>query len=64
MRTFPKDLTWTWDEGVRIVSASSISPTFSLTGALGLGVIGLVAGLVSGIAEALGMFYSLSLAPF
>lgn len=42
-----RDATWTWEGGVNNAGGG---------GPLGLAVIGLVAGLVSGIAEALGAF--------
>jgi diacylglycerol kinase (CTP) len=56
MRPFPGDITWTWANGVQALADSPIPAeyTFSLTGAIGLTAISLFAGLVSGVAEALG----------
>lgn len=51
------DLSWTWQDGVRGTS-SLLSWLGGARGWLGLGTIGIVAGLVSGIAEALGNFSS------
>lgn len=55
MRPYPGDITWTWESGVQALANSPIPPeyTFSLNGALGLGIIGAFAGIVSGVAEAL-----------
>jgi len=51
------DLTWRWDTGVS-ASSSSFIPALGFIhhsgGWTGLGTIGLVSGLVSGVAEALG----------
>lgn len=58
------DLSWTWQDGVRRTSSllGWLGMENSIVGAargwLGLGAIGIVAGLVSGVAEALGNFPS------
>jgi len=52
LRSGPAGFSWVWEGGT--------SPSSSSTGAtgswIGLGVVGVVAGLVSGVAEALGVF--------
>lgn len=58
------DLTWTWNNGVLASPSApaSVLPALGITGSglagaggfLGLGVISIVAGFVSGVAEALG----------
>lgn len=51
-----RDITWSWADGARQVPSSvSEAKSFGVGGALGLVLITVVAGLVSGIAEALGM---------
>ncbi|KAG6829756.1 hypothetical protein H0H92_003632 [Tricholoma furcatifolium] len=47
----PEGLSWTWDGGVG--GGEGCASALSLKGAWGLGVVGVVAGLVSGVAEAL-----------
>jgi diacylglycerol kinase (CTP) len=58
------DLSWTWQDGVRRTTSllswlgMENSTVGFARGWLGLGAIGIVAGLVSGVAEALGNFPS------
>lgn len=51
LRSGTAGLSWVWDSGV---SSSSLGGTRAAGGWIGLGVVGVVAGLVSGVAEALG----------
>ncbi|KAF9036363.1 hypothetical protein BJ165DRAFT_1409115 [Panaeolus papilionaceus] len=49
----PTTLSWTWEEGIRLGAKATTGSTSWTAGALGLIAISLVAGLVSGVAEAL-----------
>ncbi|KAH9474900.1 CTP-dependent diacylglycerol kinase 1 [Psilocybe cubensis] len=53
MRAGGQDLTWSWDEGVRQVAQGTEPKALGGGGALGLLAISIVAGIVSGISEAL-----------
>lgn len=50
----PTTLSWTWEEGITLGAKATTGSTSWTAGALGLIAISLVAGLVSGVAEALG----------
>lgn len=56
LRSGTPDLSWVWDDGATSPGFSSSSPGVAgaTGGWIGLGVVGVVAGLVSGVAEALG----------
>lgn len=54
MRNGSKDLTWSWDGGV----IGHTEARIGAGGPLGLLVIALVAGVVSGVAEALGALFN------
>lgn len=54
LRAGGRDITWAWDGGVRNASGMSLGGG----GVLGLLALSVVAGLVSGVAEALGMSLS------
>lgn len=63
-RSNPADVSWRWDTGVVWSSSHIPQPRtqgLGLSGLLGLTVISLVAGLVSGVAEALGTRIHLSI---
>ena len=55
MRNGGHDISWAWKGGVRQLIGGEPTST-GAGGLLGLLVISVVAGLVSGVAEALGMF--------
>ncbi len=63
MRHNGAGLSWTWQNGVPRTSSllnwlgMESSVVGGARGWLGLGAIGIVAGLVSGVAEALGMYF-------
>jgi len=57
IRTNPADVSWIWDTGV---SNSTQAGLTSLSGWVGLGIIAVFAGLVGGIAEALGEWLNFS----
>ena len=59
MRNGGRDLTWSWDGGVR-GSAEAKNSAMGAGGPFGLLAITLVAGVVSGVAEALGTFFNTS----
>ena len=56
MRNGGGDVTWSWDGGVRSYAGAGNGPKVivSAGGPLGLLAIALVAGVISGVAEALG----------
>lgn len=64
VRNNPADITWWWDTGVQ--SSKTLLPALGVSGSglaglpgwIGLGLIGIVSGLVSGVAEALGTHLS------
>lgn len=57
MRNDGRDLTWSWDSGVRGY-ADAENGAMGTGGPLGLLAIALVAGVVSGVAEALGTLFN------
>ena len=63
MRNGGRDVVWSWDRGVRVLAQAApgdvASAGMGAGGILGLLVISVVAGLVSGVAEALGAPFSL-----
>lgn len=54
MRNGGRDVVWSWDGGVRNFAHGAENGTMGAGGPLGLLVISVVAGAVSGVAEALG----------
>ena len=60
MRNGGRDVVWSWDGGVRgfthTAAEDSVARALGAGGPLGLLVISVVAGVVSGVAEALGLF--------
>lgn len=60
MRNGGRDVVWSWDGGVRglarAVTGDNATVALGAGGPLGLLVIAVVAGIVSGVAEALGVF--------
>lgn len=60
MRAGGREVTWDWDGGVRqVVQATGETKSLGAGGAFGLLAIAAVAGVVSGVAEALGVFLAL-----
>jgi hypothetical protein len=56
MRNGGRDVVWSWDGGVRGFAGNGATEAMGAGGPLGLLVIALVSGVVSGVAEALGAF--------
>lgn len=52
-----RDVVWSWDEGVRGLGQGDASVGMGAGGPLGLLVIAVVSGVISGVAEALGAFF-------
>jgi phage shock protein PspC (stress-responsive transcriptional regulator) len=58
MRAGGTEATWSWDGGVRRISENGEVTNLGAGGMSGLIVISVVSGLVSGVAEALGLSFT------
>ena len=66
MRNGGRDVIWSWDGGVRGYADAKNGAKVGMGGGgpLGLLVIAMVAGVVSGVAEALGVLFKIQLLVF
>jgi hypothetical protein len=58
MRNGGRDVIWSWDGGVRGYAKNGTTVAMGAGGPLGLLVIAVVAGVISGVAEALGALFN------